>query len=132
MVPVDIWDNYMWKESKIQTKMYFWLFAPQTQQAVTDTRALDFSAQFTAIKHFKVHFISISFIGFLKQPCWRSQYIIVLTLREKINQMFVPIGERPSCDPVDVQCMSEARKWPIDDSFKTQIMRISRLEETHL
>ena len=26
----------------------------------------------------------------------------------EINEMFVPIGERPSCDPVDVQLMSEA------------------------
>ena len=39
MVPVDIWVNYMWKDNKIQAKMYFQLFAPQTQQAVTDTLA---------------------------------------------------------------------------------------------
>ena len=41
--------------------------------------------------------------------------------------MFVPIGERPSCDPVDVQLMSEARKRPLGDSFKSKIMRISPL-----
>ena len=50
--------------------------------------------------------------------------------------MFVPIGERPSCDPVDVQLMSEARKRHLDDSFKSQIVRISPLpgvgEETSL
>ena len=61
---------------------------------------------------------------------------LVLILREKINEMFVPIGERPSCDPVDVQFMSEARKRPLDDSFKSQIVRISPLpgfgEETSL
>ena len=48
-------------------------------------------------------------------------------MREKINEMFIPIGERPSCDPVDVQFMSEARKRPLDDSFKSQIVRISPL-----
>ena len=41
--------------------------------------------------------------------------------------MFVAIGERPSCDPVDVQFMSEFRKRPLDDSFKFQIVRISPL-----
>ena len=57
-------------------------------------------------------------------------------MREKINEMFVPIGERPTCDPVDVQLKSEARKRPLDDSFKSKIVRISPLpgfgEETSL
>ena len=39
MVPVDIWVIYMRKDNKVQVMMYFQLFAPQTQQAVTDTLA---------------------------------------------------------------------------------------------
>ena len=53
-----------------------------------------------------------------------------------MNEMFVPIGERPKSDPVDVQFISEATKRLLDDSFKSQIVRISPLpgfgEETSL
>ena len=94
---------------------------------LSQTHLLDFGSQFAAINHCKEHFISISFIGYLKQLCWKPQHVLVLILREKIDEMFVPIGERPSCDPVDVQFMSEGRKRPLDDSFKSQIVRMSPL-----
>ena len=38
---------------------------------LSQTHLLDFGSQFAAINHCKEHFISISFIGYLKQLCWK-------------------------------------------------------------
>ena len=44
------------------------------------------------------------------------------TFKEKMREMFIQNNERPSCDPVDVQLMSETTERPMHDFRKLQIM----------
>ena len=64
---------------------------------------LDFSSHFVAIDQCKMHYIYISFVGY------------VLILKKKIKWNIFPLSERQSFNPLDAQFMSGARKRRTDD-----------------